>query len=285
MKSKLWLPLLCWLFVACQSQTKETLTQVMSFNIRYDNSEDAPHHWEARRDSVVNVIKKYDVDLLGMQEVLHHQLAYLKEQLPAYESVGVGREDGETKGEYAPILYKKAKYRAMKQGYFWLSETPEVAGKKGWDAACERIVTWVLLEEIATKHSLLMMNTHFDHVGEEARRKSVDLLVAKAKELSEGGAVIITGDFNADPKSEVITKMLDEKNVLPLFDTRLIAQSVAGTSWTFHDFGQLPLEERPLIDYIFVNEAWGVRKYEVLEDRGEVYLSDHAPVFTVLKRK
>lgn len=285
MKSKLWLPLLCWLFVACQSQTKETLTQVMSFNIRYDNSEDAPHHWEARRDSVVNVIKKYDVDLLGMQEVLHHQLAYIKEQLPEYESVGVGREDGETKGEYAPILYKKAKYRAMKQGYFWLSETPEVAGKKGWDAACERIVTWVLLEEIATKHSLLMMNTHFDHVGEEARRKSVDLLVAKAKELSEGGAVIITGDFNADPKSEVITKMLDEKNVLPLFDTRLIAQSVAGTSWTFHDFGQLPLEERPLIDYIFVNEAWGVQKYEVIEDHSEVYLSDHVPVFTVLKRK
>ena len=101
---------------------------VMSFNIRYDNPEDSLDNWRYRKDRVANAIHFYDVDILGTQEVLHNQLEDLKLRLPEYGVVGVGREDGKEKGEYSALWYKKDRFNVLDSGYFWLSETPEVAG-------------------------------------------------------------------------------------------------------------------------------------------------------------
>ena len=45
-------------------------------------------------------------EIIGMQEVLNNQLIDLQSSLNEYKAVGVGREDGKTKGEYSPILFK-----------------------------------------------------------------------------------------------------------------------------------------------------------------------------------
>ena len=73
------------------------------------------------------------MDILGTQEVLHNQLEDLKQRLPEYGVIGVGREDGKEKGEYSALWYQKDRFNLLDSGYFWLSETPEVAGSKGWD--------------------------------------------------------------------------------------------------------------------------------------------------------
>ncbi|MDR1416779.1 MAG: endonuclease/exonuclease/phosphatase family protein, partial [Prevotellaceae bacterium] len=212
-----YLILLAGLF-SCTS--KPLPLNVMTFNIRYDNPSDSLNSWQYRKDVAAAMIKAYDVDLLGTQEVLANQLSDLKERLPQYATIGVGRTDGKEAGEYAAIFYKKDKFKEERSGYFWLSETPELAGSKGWDGACERIATWAVLKEKRSGKRLFFINTHLDHVGQVARREGVELLLERAKALSEGLPIIITGDFNAPPESEVIQQVLADGT---LSDVRSLA--------------------------------------------------------------
>jgi endonuclease/exonuclease/phosphatase family metal-dependent hydrolase len=249
---------------------------VMTFNIRYDNSGDSLNNWQYRKDVAAEIIKEYDVDLFGTQEVEDNQLRDLKERLPQYASIGVGRADGKEAGEYSAIFYKKDKFEAEKSGTFWLSETPEVAGSKGWDGACERIATWAILKEKQSNKRFFFINTHLDHIGKIARREGVKLLLERAKTESGGLPVIITGDFNASPESEVIRQVLAGGK---FFDTRLLAPSVPEINGTYHGFGKALVEEREIIDYIFVTGDIVVNAYTIApEKRDNIYVSDHTPV-------
>ena len=117
--------------------------KVMTYNIRLDTPNDSVNQWPKRTHKVYALIKKYDPDLIGLQEVLHHQLTDLLQNLPAYSYIGVGRDDGKTKGEYSCILYKKDRFSALNQNTFWLSETPNVPGSKSWDAAITRVASCI----------------------------------------------------------------------------------------------------------------------------------------------
>lgn len=255
---------------------------VMSFNIRYDNPEDADNNWKYRRDRAANAVKFYDVDVMGTQETLHNQLVDLKDRLPEYEVIGVGREDGKEAGEYNPVWYKKDRFTALGSGYFWLSETPDTPSK-GWDGACERIATWVKLTDNNTGKSFFFINTHLDHVGVQARREGINLLFDKINEFSGGLPVILTGDFNSTPESDVIKHITDVSDSKHLDDSRRLSDVVYGPSWSFHDFGSIPYAQRPLLDYVFVRGDMDVDRYGVLaETENEGYLSDHAPLLVTV---
>lgn len=101
---------------------------VESFNIRYDNPADAINAWPNRQQLIYAHLKTLQPDVLGLQEVLHHQLSWLSEQLPDYSYIGVGRDDGVIAGEFVPLFYKKNTIKKLDGGNFWLSETPDVAG-------------------------------------------------------------------------------------------------------------------------------------------------------------
>lgn len=257
---------------------------VMSFNIRYDNPEDSLDNWQYRKDRAANAIRFYDVDILGTQEVLHNQLEDLKQRLPGYAVIGVGREDGKEKGEYSALWYKTDRFDLLDSGYFWLSETPEVAGSKGWDGACERIASWAKLQDKKSGKKYFALNTHLDHVGVVARREGISLILDRVNELSDGLPVIVTGDFNSDPQSDVIKHITDAANPEHLTDSRDVAAIVYGPSWSFHDFGNIPYDRRPLIDYVFVNHGLKVLRYGVLaEMENNDFLSDHAPVLVTVE--
>lgn len=228
--------------------------------------------WQYRIDRAATAIHFYDADILGTQEVLHNQLEDLKQRLPEYDVVGVGREDGKEKGEYSALWYKKERFALLDSGNFWLSETPEVAGSKGWDGACERIASWVKLRDKVSGKEYFALNTHLDHVGVAARREGVSLMLDKVNELSGGAPVIVTGDFNAAPESDVIRHVTDAKNPKHLTDAREISPIVYGPSWSFHNYGKIPYEERPLIDYVFVRNGLKVLKYGILaETEGDAF--------------
>ena len=264
-------------FTACGSATS---LSVMTFNMRYDNPEDGQNNWRFRRERIAGVIKAQEVDVLGTQELLSNQFNDLSGLLTGYQGVGVGRLDGAESGEYCAVFFRKDRFTLLDSGTFWLSETPEVVGSLGWDGACERIATWVVLRD-RDGRELFFIDTHLDHVGQVARDEGVSLLMKRIETLSGGRPVILTGDFNSEPGSSVVAHV--QKDGV-LRDAKAIAAQRSGTDWSFSDFGQIHEAERPLLDYIFVSGDIEAVRYEVLPDIFDGgYVSDHAPVMAVVK--
>lgn len=252
---------------------------VMSFNIRYDNPEDGKQNWHHRKENVVRMINFYDLDIMGLQEVLIGQLNYLKTNLGQYKTVGIGREDGKEKGEFAPIFYKEDRFTVLKSGTFWLSETPDKVSK-GWDADLERIATWAVFKDKNTREEFIFMNTHFDHIGNIARVESAKLLKKKATELAGNLPLILTGDFNLIPESEGIKTLIQPDGKNTLINASSEAKFTYGPYWTSSGFDNRPFPERKVIDYIFLKGISKVIKYAVFSEMLEdVFLSDHCPVF------
>lgn len=256
---------------------------VMSFNIRMDNSGDGDNQWTYRKDYAANVVKFYDVDVCGAQEVLHHQLTDMLDRLPGYGYVGVGREDGKTKGEYAPILYKKDRFSVVKTGDFWLAEDMNAVGKKGWDAACERVATWAIFKDKETGKEFFVLNTHLDHIGKVARHEGAALVLEQVKSLSGNLPAIVTGDFNASEDSDPIQVLTNTSDSRHLIHTRPVAEMKYGPEGTFHDYGRVPFEKRSFIDYIFTKGNIKTFRHGVLtETMGHLYPSDHYPILATL---
>ena len=278
MKKLLILPSILIMMTVVTNAQKLRLN-VLTFNIRYDNPGDSLNNWKYRKNFAARMIVNYDIDVFGTQEVLNNQLNDILSLLPAYSYAGVGRLDGKTAGEYSAVFYKKEKFNLLDSGTFWLSENPSVVGVKGWDAACERIVTWVVLQDKETLKKFAFINTHFDHIGPVARRESSKLLLSKVDEIAKGVPLFVTGDFNSTPQSEVITILTDKSLPNHLIDSRTVAPLIDGPSWTFHGFGKVPLEKRELIDFIFIKNGVTAEKVLVIADKlDNVYLSDHNPV-------
>lgn len=253
--------------------------RLATFNIRYDNPGDSLNAWQYRKDSVCKFIHEKQFDVFGMQEVLHNQLQDLLACLPEYAYVGVGRDDGKTQGEYAPVFYRTDKYDLLDSNTFWLSEDPTAVGKLGWDAVCTRIATWAKLKDKTTGKEFLMVNTHFDHIGTEARRHSALLIIDKIKEIAGTNPAMMTGDFNVSEEWEAYKTITSNEFVLK--DAWKIAGKTSGESYTFHDFGRQPMAEREKIDFIFVTPQVTVKDAEVVSGALSdfLYLSDHNPHF------
>ena len=169
-----------------------------SFNIRNSDAKDGLNDWDHRQELFFHTLGEEHPDLIGLQEVTHKQAQNIREKLADYEFVGVGRNDGKEKGEYAPILFKRDRFERRDWGTIWLSPTPDAIGSKGWDADLPRIATWAkLIDKQNGGREFLYVNTHFDHVGKVARLESAKLLRRKVAELAPSIPVLITGDFNA----------------------------------------------------------------------------------------
>lgn len=264
------------------AQKNESIN-TMSFNVRYDNPEDGAQNWHHRKENVLRMINFYDLDIIGMQEVLVTQLKYLKTNLKQYKTVGVGREDGENKGEFAPIFYRKDRFKKLKSGTFWLSETPGKVSK-GWDAALERIATWAVFKDKVTENEFVFMNTHFDHRGKLARVESAKLLKQKSIELAGNLPLILSGDFNLVPESEGIKTLIQPDGKNTLVNTSSVATFTYGPDWTTCGFDNRPFKERKVIDYIFVKGISQVNKYAVFAEKlNDLFLSDHCPVFAQIE--
>ena len=253
----------------------QTNIKLMTYNIRYDNANDGENRWDLRKDWLANQVRFVGPEVMGIQEGLAHQVDFLDQNLKDYKYVGIGRDDGKTKGEYSAIFYDFTKLNLIDQNTFWLSETPDKISV-GWDASMERICTYALFEDKSTKAQFWIFNAHFDHIGEIARAKSIDLILQKIKGInSQSLPVFFMGDLNLEPETASIkylsTQMKDSfhSSINPPF----------GPIGTFNGFKH----DRPVtrrIDYIFTG-ATGieVNKYGVLTDAKDLkYPSDHLPV-------
>ena len=271
------------LSVAVISCSNDTVTgpdapvRVMTWNIRYDNPGDGPSAWPNRRDRVAELVNFVRPDVVGFQEALRGQVDDLAERLPDYAWVGKGRDDGRDGGEFSPVFYRRDSIQLEGSGTLWLSETPNEPGTVGWDAALPRVASWVEVTKggrgISDGASFRVVNTHFDHRGEAARRGSAQLLVDSVAVWALKSRVMLIGDFNADPDSAPYQIISGE-----MLDARVVADRRHGPDETFFGFLVADTTGRS-IDHIFVDHGTDVYGTAVLTDhyKGR-YLSDHLPV-------
>jgi endonuclease/exonuclease/phosphatase family metal-dependent hydrolase len=279
MKSRI-LMIAVMLFCITQVVSAQQLI-VGTFNIRYDNPRDTGNLWVNRAPVVSNLIRFHSFDVLGIQEGLKNQLDDMSKALPEYERYGKGRDDGKDGGEHSAIFYKKSRFKLLKSGDFWLSETPDKPGL-GWDATCcNRICSWVYLQDLKTNKQFYAFNVHFDHQGVVARKESSKLILKKINEIAGNTPAILTGDLNGGRDSEWYKQLAESKL---LSDTYTQVKFPYANNASFNSF-RTP-RGQAVIDQIFVTKAFTVSRWGILTDTyyGK-FPSDHFPVLAEIELK
>jgi len=260
--------------------------KVMSFNIRYGAANDGTNSWPHRNHLVLETIRTFDPDLLGLQEVLGFQADYLKEGLPGYAFHGVGREDGVAKGEFVPLMYKTERFELVGSGHFWLSDDPETPGSVSWDSSLTRMLSWVVLRDHhAPQRPFVFANVHFDHRGPQARLESARLIRQRAADIQDEFPIVLTGDFNTtedDPPYAVLVRGEGFQN-LPFIDTyRAIHPERSPNEASFSRW--IGVRPGSRIDWIVHTPQFKTLHAAInyTQEEGR-YPSDHYPVEAVLR--
>ena len=252
---------LCCSFISIAALQAQPL-YVGEFNIRNDNTKDAAagNGWERRCPVVCDILRVESFDIFGSQEVLHSQMEDLQRALPEYDFVGVGRNDGKTEGEYAPIFYKKDRIKCLQSGTFWLSETPDVVASVGWDAKYTRICTWGQFKDRRTGKKFWMFNLHMDHRGVEARKQSVLLVMERIKKMCEKQPYILLGDFNVDQFNPIYPMMMESGMFVDCHDAAAVRFAPTGSM----NYFKTDFKTDSRIDHVLVSDDFDVLDYTVL---------------------
>lgn len=260
------------------AQEMEKSYNIASYNIKYDNPKDTANAWPVRKSKIASMMLFNEVDILGIQEGLRHQVYELDSLLPNHKYIGVGRDDGAEKGEYTAVFYNMNLFEVLDSGTFWLSPTPETPSK-GWDAAFPRICTWAALKVKKSNDILFVFNTHFDHQGKTARLNSAKLILDQIKTIAENNPVVLLGDFNIEPQSAPYALLT--KDFSDAFSITQTPHFGPNASYNNFDFHKIPQRR---IDYIFVNKFFDVLRHGILNNHYNMkYPSDHFPVIAEIK--
>jgi endonuclease/exonuclease/phosphatase family metal-dependent hydrolase len=259
--------------------------RVMTFNIRNSAARDGANAWSHRQALVIGTMREFNPDLFGAQEVLADQFEALRDTFQDYTAVGVARDDGARKGEWALILFRKARFEQIDAGNFWLSERPDEIGSKSWDAALTRICSWVKLRDRTAQRQLVFANTHFDHKGVIARRESARVLRERLAALAGADPLVLTGDFNCtdtdDPYRVLVGENSAGTNSLALYDSyREIHSERQPDEGTFHAFKGGATGAR--IDWILHSKDFRAVAASIVRPAAGPFASDHYPVTAVL---
>jgi endonuclease/exonuclease/phosphatase family metal-dependent hydrolase len=253
-------------------QPREPLT-VMSFNIRYGTAKDGENEWSRRKEMLFDLLRQENADIIGLQEALDFQIDEITAAIPAYATVGVGRDDGGAHGEFAAILFRTDRFRIAEAGTFWLSDTPAVPGSKHWGNNITRICTWARLVDRSGR-GFYAFNVHLDHQSQPSRERSTQLLRERIDNRAVAtDPVIIAGDFNVGEKNPALATLRG-----PFVDTFRVLHPEEETVGTFSGF-KFGNTDGEKIDYILVQPGTDVMRAEILRfSKDQRYPSDHFPV-------
>ena len=172
--------------VGCATAPRDVI-KVASYNIRLSGGGGAdrgtPNAWKERKEDLLALVQKLDLDVFGLQEVCPDQAQFLRENLADYEFVGEHRNADRTSGEASPVCYRKSRFEALDKGTFWLSETPDTPGLKGWGAACPRVCSYLILRDRSSGKKFCFANAHTDHVSALARKNGMLLVIERMRRV------------------------------------------------------------------------------------------------------
>lgn len=257
---------------------------LVSYNMRGPFDKSPNEFYSDRLPRIAYMVQKYDMDIIGTQELVPETRDALLAMLPGYAYVGVAREDGKNLGEGSYILYKKDRFEAIDVDTFWLSETPNVPGSKSWNTCCTRICTMLRAKDKKTGKEFVHVNTHLDHESEEARIKGIQLIVSEIRRrYADPVPLVLTGDFNTyidTPTYKAAAELL--KDAFVVAETPHEGPFRTFTNWKYE--GNESTTEGSRIDFIFVSEGIKVCEIATCNDyfKGYTYSSDHHPVVSAL---
>jgi endonuclease/exonuclease/phosphatase family metal-dependent hydrolase len=262
---------------------------IMSFNIRRGTAKDGRNHWIFRQDLVHEILNRYRPDVLGLQEAMDFQIAALHRMLSGYETVGLGSLGG-SEGMHTAVFFNAARFSLAEGGTFWLSDTPDVPGSKGWGNILPRTCTWVRLVERESGQGFYFYNTHLNHISQRSRKKSVVFLAQRIHARSFPDPFVLMGDFNSRERSTPIQFLKGTVRLktrakgrglipTPLLDTFRLQNPDHRHVVTFHGFRKFFFRFR--LDYIFVPSSIRVQDAKIIQLRWKKrYPSDHFPLLT-----
>jgi endonuclease/exonuclease/phosphatase family metal-dependent hydrolase len=264
--------------------------RILTHNIRYAANPQATGEkpWSERKQLILNELHYNTLHnpeaFICLQEVLNGQMLDIMAGLGnEWAYIGVGRDDGKTKGEYSPVIYRKAIWELVTWQTVWLNENGAI-GKKGWDAGSVRIVTIGTFKHVASKKTMVAMSTHFDNAGAISRRESAKIIEKVVANVTSNGSsttlpFFLGGDLNSETSGEAYRILNSGSSIMQ--DTKEQAKWSYGDEFTYTAFDD---KTKTLIDFVFVGPRgkgdWGVEGYSVLPNRFEdgVYASDHRAV-------
>ncbi|KAL8944219.1 MAG: hypothetical protein Q9211_000688 [Gyalolechia sp. 1 TL-2023] len=266
--------------------------RLLTHNVRYATNSPfvGEEVWEVRKPRIINELRFTTAhcgeSFICLQEVLYHQLTDILaglncEEKGEWDYVGVGRDNGIFAGEFSPILFRPSVWDLVTMDTLWLSPTPEVPSK-GWDAACNRILTVAIFRHHRSEKKLVAMNTHLDHRGPNSRLEAANIILEQIGERGNHGQlpVFLAGDFNSQSNDAAYLKLTNKDSPMEDLYTLSPSEKRYGHYYTFTGFGN---EEPTRIDFVFTDQKahpWLVQNYAVLENKFDdgVYASDHRTV-------
>ncbi len=294
---------LVWLLAACErapapgrvlpsapaSAADPHTLRLMTFNIRYGTAEDGEHHWDHRREHVLDVIAECAPDVLSVQEALDFQVDAILARMPWMQVVGEHR-DGGRGGEFSGLLVDTRRLEITRTGHFWLSEMPEVPRSRSWDTALHRTASWAEVQvRGAPDRRMVVLGTHFDHRGAIAREQSATLIVSRLELVATANdrvvPCLVMGDFNAGESSAPMDVFRRAGFIDTFRELPADAAATAGSTGTFHAFHGTTDGEK--IDGIWLRAVGGeprVVQADILRPRRDGRpASDHDPVVATLR--
>lgn len=264
------------------AQNNAKSVRLVTFNIRSNYGSDK-QDWKTRLVSLDSMLRMYNFDIIGSQEPYQRQIDELMQlhgNLYDYYVVNATNSSEKPSIHSNPVFYKKERFKLLKSGVFWFSETPDVAGSVSWDASQSRNCNWVELYDKYNKVNFFVFNSHFDHKSTLARNKSAELLIEKVQEIAGKNTVICTGDFNTNQTTSAFAILAGQ----PLIDAYSVAKKVVNDNYkTNHGYNVMaPAADARRIDHIFISKAIA-QKVSLwkccIENFGGNWASDHYPVF------
>ena len=213
--------------------------------------------WDDRKGYLCDMIQFEAFDIFGVQEARYPQVSDMIERMPEYAYIGVGRDDGDKKGEHCAIFYLKKKFKVLDQGNFWLSETPDVPSY-GWGAKYRRVCTWGLFQNKQTKEMFYLINTHVNW-GESSVKSANMLIEFVNTKCTKTDNVIIMADFNATQESELY-QIITSNGFEDTYESSKYRFAPTGTGQGFRPY-YFTLRR---IDHIFVSKGIKSSRYGVL---------------------
>lgn len=275
--------ILCAMLLLCGCGKQDDELKIISFNIRYNswNNIDGENGWPNRKAAVVKMIDEERPAAIGLQEALIDQLLYLDSCLPQFRRIGVGRDDGKEAGEFMAIYYDTTRLLLLFDTTRWLSETPE-APSKYEGAGCYRTVTVARFRDKKDGREFAYLNTHLDHVSDDARGKGAQVVGDIVANSLKGIPVVVGGDMNCTIDDTIFHALYN----VGLQDAREMTDSTSH-AFTYNAFGGLGQSgngtDAKVIDHFFVRDV-KVKSFRTLDgDYGVPYISDHYPIVITVR--
>ncbi len=247
--------------------------RAVSFNIQSNKKQEAgdKNTWVIRRSSVIEFVRKTQPTVMGVQDALLDQLAYIDNSFhKKYRRISVGADNGITRGAHNAIYYDTTEVELLWHTTRWLSKTPQQTSA-GWDETTRRTVTIALFREKQTNKKFYFLNTCLGDKNRVAYKESVKLLSSYVDEFGNKDIpVLLCGTFNA---SDI------EPALLLFYDKSIISARRIATKTDFRDtYNAYGKDEKAMIDHIFTQNIFVDIFKTFTKNYGTTYISSHYPI-------